>query len=607
MMSRSLALNWYGKALPNSNDLRAIHRFITRSKALIENITPARVRIVDGQTGYTDGKEICLPSLYITKQFVNEMRTRHDFLLSFSDSEIIATAYNGTMTHEAFHCAYTDFDFLKRHIDKEYLSLRGNNIPIRSFLFNLIRNVVEDVYIESKGRSEFSIESQFATEKNKLFFPQFFVEDCLNKKDIPTAFIGMKNTLNWPHFQDHEILGEALQLLATTSYYISPEFRFILAFKIYEILKQEDEKADSNYDYSSSDPFEEEMEFEGALPKPDYMSSKKVDALLDIEKEYAEEELRKSEIKAEKSRSKSTPQLKEEVEQLEGEFSDFSARIEIEDVKSASKMFCENDIEFLTEFKRFASEFLYLTEEKHTPGRPRTTGSKLIKNRLSRIATDHKILAELDSKRLKRGKPEVIILVDGSGSMGGLYYRVLNAAYSSFKTLNMARIPCSVFAHTTRSPYGDVDTWDSRAYNPYILAIASYDMPFTSPGKIRSTSHNLERFKKATGLSKQENVDGFIVQHLLNFFTNRPGDKIFIVLSDGAPSCPGYHGDRASIHTHHVAELARKKGIGVMSISLVPTVIYQNNEIYGVEYNVDGTNGKFQKELKSVISKLTNL
>jgi nitric oxide reductase activation protein len=77
--------------------------------------------------------------------------------------------------------------------------------------------------------------------------------------------------------------------------------------------------------------------------------------------------------------------------------------------------------------------------------------------------------------------------------------------------------------------------------------------------------------------------------------------------SDGSP-CGGhlYDGKKAKQHTIASIDSVRKMGIGVMSISLVPSVVESNDEIYGRNFNLRGygehLNGCFVNLTKYIAS-----
>jgi hypothetical protein len=220
----------------------------------------------------------------------------------------------------------------------------------------------------------------------------------------------------------------------------------------------------------------------------------------------------------------------------------------------------------------FVKELIAKRTINRVPGQARKSGSVMVKSRLSRIATDQKVFAKRDAERQTLKRVEVIINVDFSSStFGKVLNEEISAAYEMSKALRKARIPHSVYGHTST----DGET-------PIIYHIFSYDM--------KRTNVDLEaRFERARCVYLSQNFDGVVVEYLSKKFTGKDANRYMFNLSDGCPAAPSYIGSAANQHTKEQIELARRKGIVVISLSVVRGVIEDNNSIYGSKWNLDAS------------------
>ena len=74
------------------------------------------------------------------------------------------------------------------------------------------------------------------------------------------------------------------------------------------------------------------------------------------------------------------------------------------------------------------------------------------------------------------------------------------------------------------------------------------------------------------------------------------------VLSDGKPQGRGYSGSAAAQHTKDMIEKARSTGVEVISLSVVSEVVWDNNNIYGRDYNVDVSQDNAVEELRKMVT-----
>lgn len=239
-------------------------------------------------------------------------------------------------------------------------------------------------------------------------------------------------------------------------------------------------------------------------------------------------------------------------------------------------------------FMGFASYLQHIRTVKRVK-RPSETGKKIIRNQLHRWAIDYRVLNGTTQQPI-RETPELVVLVDASGSMGTEFFgEVLEAAKAVFNSCKQSNIGVAVSAHTTINSHA--------AFYP----IVSY----------RMTSHDTVdvecMFAHAKSITQSCNVDGLAILEASKHFTRRPGEKYLLVLSDGQPagSYGKYHGDFAKDHTRQAAITLRKKGIQVFGVSLKQEVIKTNNEIYGREFNIIATDkSSLESSLKSVLERL---
>ena len=227
---------------------------------------------------------------------------------------------------------------------------------------------------------------------------------------------------------------------------------------------------------------------------------------------------------------------------------------------------------------RFITQLKMLRTAVPTRGRGKTTGSRIDPLRLHQVAVDDKIFSERTIETSgNNNKVEIILLVDASGSMGQysgmgctLYEATTSVTHKVFKALVTANVPTQAFGHTS---------YDS-GYKCLIFKI------------VDSLSKNIDhRFELANGHYLSENLDGIAIEHIVKtqFHSDSKTKKILIVLSDGAPSAPSYSRKVGIPHTKLAIANARKAGVVVYSLSLTKSVVENNNEFYGKNFNIDAS------------------
>src|SRR5690606_26466086 len=227
----------------------------------------------------------------------------------------------------------------------------------------------------------------------------------------------------------------------------------------------------------------------------------------------------------------------------------------------------------------FMRDLVAMRTINRVPGEARDRGSVMVKTRLHRIATDGKIYAKYDADRQRAFRIEIIILIDFSGSTSGKTINAeVGAAKEISKVLRSANIAHSVYGHTSHERHEE----GRYIETPLLFHIFSHDMS--------QTNTDWEaRFERARTVYLSENYDGVILDKLGEKFTGRRAARYIINLSDGRPAAPGYSGHDANEHTRRMINKLREHGIGVFAISVVKSVVVDNDRIYGSDYNLDAS------------------
>lgn len=238
---------------------------------------------------------------------------------------------------------------------------------------------------------------------------------------------------------------------------------------------------------------------------------------------------------------------------------------------------CETD----SRFKQFGRTLSLLKTRLPVPNIPDKRGPRLLPLQLSRFGTDGRVFGEYAEDKTQ-DETELVLLIDASGSMESIYEEVLSATKGIFESARQSRIRTVVLAHTA----------DSGAQAHVITIVNGH--------------HNIEhRFNKAASINLNENVDGMALLAAAKFFTKRRGRKVLVSLSDGEPCCPGYNGSSAVKHTMKSIQFLRDRGIIVLSVSLVASVVRDNNQIYGKKFNIPVENENYAAALKKAILEFT--
>lgn len=260
------------------------------------------------------------------------------------------------------------------------------------------------------------------------------------------------------------------------------------------------------------------------------------------------------------------------------------------DVLEAGR-YCTREIYPDKAFAGFGKILSLLKSTNWTPGPPKKYGQQIINQRLSRINTDGKIFGHPRATTTKNDR-EVILLVDLSGSMtsDNLIEGVVSAAWGAFESMRQARVRCAVYGHTTEY-YASRDQC-------LVYKIANWGLQGTNTTTIE------QRFTAAAAVPNRNNMDGIAIEYVVGKFSKRACPKALIVLSDGSPNGDGYRGRSAMQHTQQAIAAARKRGIAVISLSLRNSVMRDNDELYGREFNICAV-GNIDTALRSLVKQIS--
>lgn len=239
-------------------------------------------------------------------------------------------------------------------------------------------------------------------------------------------------------------------------------------------------------------------------------------------------------------------------------------------------------------------------------GVPQNSGRNM--THLHRAMDDGKIFSanHLDGMRAGKGSPEIIFLVDLSGSMASAasgdknscskIVFALSCIYELNKVLSQTRIKFSIIGHTTKT----------RGHINGVL--------ITSFKEFRESVTNDSMFNRIAtvfnNFRMNGNADSNALLYANKMFSKGLHDKIILVISDGAPSesyedeisSYGIRIDNSNMYNQliEVVKYLRSSGIKVFSASIDSVAFVPCNKIYGEANNVMFNNAL---NLMSIISR----
>lgn len=598
----SLSKDWYNYGhdyVPEFPSAR-FNRFAAKSLQLAfdvlkEKKTPVSglgLKIENSQSAYCvpSNRLIVLPAFYFAEEFIANRFGEE--VKSGNYGHLAICAINGSTIHEALHLVYTNADSIPAMIsvgnwtDREYLGKLG------AMVFPVV-NVFEDLFIESHSVRKYG---KFIDAKNMVLFAENSLDEVSAESvktlagatQILAAYKNrdLRSKVIWTElpFAARQQLDKIVRLPEGSS--LEERIHIVAEFCKAFPEPTEEEKSSASGEFGSGVDRSDgdgdgDSEMQALIEKLiERLGSEKFEKLLSMLKSEVEGEAEK--IAAELSGMKRE-------ESAGGEVS-----------WGIPKIYNAVDYPYLSEKYQIANgtdfsfirELVALRTFNHTIGAARKSGSQLVNTRLARIATDGKVFAHRDSEKENEKRIEIVILVDASGSTGGLGMTVfgneLGAAKEIAKALRTARIPFCVVTHTT-SPYS--------TEIPTLAIVESFDM------KVQNVKGE-ESWECARKINLSENLDGVAIRVVAeNFFTGRNARRFIIVLSDGEPAAPSYRGRAGRAHTTEEIAKWRKNGINIFSISVVASVEEANDKIYGEHFNLKASSdlrGQFRNLIRKI-------
>lgn len=246
-------------------------------------------------------------------------------------------------------------------------------------------------------------------------------------------------------------------------------------------------------------------------------------------------------------------------------------------------------------------------------------GYEIVEDELWRYGVDRKILGSITVPKNKKSYPETILLIDVSGSTYANIYDpsakkenrvpeerkgytlkqdMLEIAKTCFDAMTWAGMSVSVYTHSTGSaPDG---SGSGSGYGCQITAIAANNMPFIKNNIPMCTSNNEKRFEIAHNLPSSGNIDGYALKRMGKFFTPMATNKVLIHFSDGQPA-GSPSGFTAGGYVKKVTQDLRNEGIVVLSMSTVESVVKNNDDLYGKQFNYAAFGSRLGIELQRVV------
>lgn len=211
---------------------------------------------------------------------------------------------------------------------------------------------------------------------------------------------------------------------------------------------------------------------------------------------------------------------------------------------------------------------------------------------------------KLDGQRAGEGAPELIILVDGSGSMNdrttlsayrNKFQAAIAQAVAVARALDGSKIKLGIYIHTCgTSPDDAVSSFFGNKIRNGILIQVLKDLD----EKVSITEIEKRAAGAIANFAGAGNADACAIAHVASLFKGN-GDRIVVVVSDGLPAeyykgiikkykLPVHEGsyyERVKATAMAVNAL-RKRGVKIFSISIDKDAIAPCNEIYGINNNV---------------------
>lgn len=495
----------------------------------------------------------------------------HEVLQPFTWNERLVIV-TGTILHEVAHLRWSDKDGMEKIIPARHK--RNKNASI-------VANIFEDIFVEDRLQDMFSYTKEFLSLKNQCLFPDSLIEDCRRHYDGKQP----ETEDETEKFLDLFVTWKRKEYPVTT---VS-----LFERKIYDLLQS----------VKMKHRVEERSELVGQV----------LDLLPFFEEEKKEDTPKQVVAKGLEVYNAIDTKVALKVEEIVQSPTNKNAFLTFQNVTNSPSS-------LLTEIEDFR-EVSYIQDCKsavRSVKGPLTYTGKKITNIAHYNQGNIFGVQTFEGNNSGKGKPEVVILVDFSGSMlvgiegqpkttkmsfalsclGGLYNAFLDSG-----------VPVACYGHSTTINKGlPTNVTGLQRPNPTIFTLSSFSKPLTKSGFHSKISAVLER---ALAIANG-NADATAIIAMSRQFSRKVGDKILIVISDGLPAevfpeldtSMGFKvGDKDILtYTKKVVDLVRGDGISVHSLSIDSKALTANNFIYGNDNNCLVLNKKqfVQQVIKSL-------
>lgn len=568
MIDYTIIEKWYGGYIPTFNNLLD---FSIKSNILTKGIIPTPITLDKmAETAYMKDGKCVLPALFFTKKFYTEY-------LGVDEQDAIYAAIaviNGSQLHESLHNlilgANANFITVTDHCLKSREFINKYYTQVFKDCFNIIEDVYSNYYCYVNYPSlNVFVDLLIKTVFNKSLFDKSYENLYTNKnvKTVLNCLVCSQNDDNLTGKTQFEVdYKEHVEvMLSARNVNLSLNDRFDLAEKLYTLLAKE---------------FDEDDDF----------SRENSDTGIDNNSQFSNQEI-----------ADFSSIYFADLNEIYTDFVDMVAFkkpkemiIDLVDIKTLVPRHYVESLPLDKNFNGFSQYIQNARALKPMPIEPKYTGQVILTNRLFSAKIDGKIFSKRDTQVFDRNYPEIIFLGDGSGSMASsnLLRPVAIATKTIFKDLKENNIGCAVYFHTTR--YGKC----------IIYAVASNNMPFMNQKHLVTTQDYEKRFDAIPMIDTAQNADGYAIEFISKRFSDKPGKKVIVVLSDGLPSFGYSGGEESKNHIRNLCKNLRGSNISVVSLSLTDEVMSNNSELYGEKNNIAAYGSNLQNNLKKLVSQI---
>lgn len=574
---------WYGTYTnPGSFGTSALNNFVKNGLSIFSRISangekpPVIVLTSEIDTASAD---IANNKIYLTTKNLFESKVE-----GFLEKSIVLV-YNGYMAHEAAHFKYTKIPLTEIHKHVDGFSYKN---PLKNFIYQ----IVEDLFIDNQNMMNLSTFQSFMNAASDFSFNPVHFETVVQSLKPIEDFESIGNFLNLiACYKNLSLRYEINNIVSDDDFMKSVLDKFCLSMETYdqvnrvelalEIYKLFEEKVPELKD-KEEEEIEEGFSIGGAEDNNDSetgdesKSDEKIILMIDSSLAVEDGGYEGIEIQPDFEASFSKASDSSETKEHVGVFEISVNKTLLDEIKETENW---GDYPFKIEPDLKLNQLEKLikarSEINRYKGMPKRSGVRL--NQLHRIATDQKVFSDT-IKVQGLGRQEVIVLVDMSGSMVYSDYanQALEEAYGIARNLENAKHLVSVYGHSADCHLPQF--FENSSGTTFVYELKSFS----------ELADNLLMFDESYPYELYaNNADGYAIEHVSKKFTEERNRKSLIVISDGAPSANVYGSTKVGIrHTKGEVEKVRAKGINVISLSISPSCVADNNEIYGESFNV---------------------